>query len=167
MALYIIWEATQNQTGGKQLRLTDQIQFLAETQRAFYQEIYQHYRAIGCKQLINGSNWKPADAALLMDAERWTNSVADVIATNRYYSPGHTGYKSTPDNSAWRIDPGHYYEGKSVLLAPEKLPINIKQPVRHPVVVTESGWNLPHKYQAEGPFLIAAYMSLTGVDAFY
>lgn len=167
MALFHIWDATQNQTGAKQLRLTDQIQFLAETQRSFYQEIYQHYRAIGCKQLINSSNWKPADAVRLMDAERWTNSVADVIATNRYYSPGHTGYKSSPDNSAWRIDPGHYYEGKSVLLAPEKLPINIKQPVGHPVVVTESGWNLPHKYQAEGPFLIAAYMSLTGVDAFY
>jgi hypothetical protein len=47
------------------------------------------------------------------------------------------------------------------------LPINIKQPRGHPVVVTESGWNLPHKYQAEGPFLVAAYMSLSGVDAFY
>ena len=34
-------------------------------------------------------------------------------------------------------------------------------------MVTESGWNLPHKYQAEGPFLVAAYSSLTGMDAFF
>jgi len=162
MGLYIIWEGTQNQSGGKQLRLTDQIEFFAETQRGFYQEMYDHFREIGCKQLVNGSNWKAADAIHLLDVERWTNSTSEVIALNRYYSPTHIG-----ENSAWRIDPGHYFEGKSVLLAPEKLPINIKQPTGHPVVVTESGWNLPHKYQAEGPFLISAYMSLTGVDAFY
>ena len=35
------------------------------------------------------------------------------------------------------------------------------------MLVTESGWNLPHKYQAEGPFLVSAFMSLTGVDSYY
>jgi hypothetical protein len=84
------------------------------------------------------------------------------MAVNRYYSPDHTG-----TNSGWRIDPGHYYSGKSVLLNPNKLPVNIKQPVGHPFIVTESGWNLPHKYQAEGPFLVSAYMSLTGIDGFF
>lgn len=167
MDVYIIWEATQATSGAKHKRLTDQMEFFAEVQTSFYSEMYETFRKAGCKQLINGSNWKSADAVRLLDVERATAGGADVIALNRYYSPTHTGYKSTPDNSAWRIDPGHYYEGKSVLLSPESLPINIKQPVKRPVMVTESGWNLPHKYQAEGPFLVAAYSSLIGIDAFF
>lgn len=162
MDIYIIWFATQDWSGGRHKRLNDQIEFMAEVQRDFYQEMYDYYRDLGCKQLINASNWKTANAARLLDTERWTNAAADVIAVNRYYSPGHTG-----ENSGWRIDPGHHYVGKSALVQPNELPINIKQPEGHPVVVTESGWNLPHKYQAEGPFLISSYMSLTGVDGFY
>lgn len=162
MDIYIIWYATENQTGALDKRLTDQIQFMAEYQRSFYQEMYDFYRSIGCMQLINGNNWKTANAARLLDTERWTNSCCEVIALNRYYDPGHTG-----TNNGWRIDPGHHYQGLSALRYPNKLPINVKQPEGHPIMVTESGWNLPHKYQAEGPFLVAAYMSLTGVDGFY
>jgi len=162
MDIYIIWYATENQTGALDKRLTDQIQFMAEYQRSFYQEIYDFYRSIGCKQLINGNNWKTANAARLLDTERWTNSGCEVIALNRYYDPGHIG-----TNNGWRIDPGHYYQGLSALHYPNKLPVNVKQPEGHPTMVTESGWNLPHKYQAEGPFLVAAYTSLTGVDGFF
>ena len=162
MDIYDIWMAAQDQSGGVDKRLSDQMEFMAEVQRNFYQDIYDHYRSMGCRQLINGNNWKTADAARLLDIERWTNSVCDVIALNRYNDPGHAG-----ENSGWRIDPGHHYQGKSVLYHPNKLPINVKQPEGYPVVITESGWNLPHKYQAEGPFLISAYMSLTGVDSYY
>ncbi|WP_319592473.1 T9SS type A sorting domain-containing protein [uncultured Draconibacterium sp.] len=162
MDIYIIWEATQEQSGAKQKRLSDQMQFMAETQYEFYKEMADFYRSLGCKQLINGNNWKTANAARLLDTERWTNTACDVIALNRYYDPVHVG-----PNAGWRIDPGHHYQGKSVLFQPNKFPVNVKQPNGHPVIITESGWNLPHKYQAEGPFLISAYMSLTGVDAFY
>jgi hypothetical protein len=54
-----------------------------------------------------------------------------------------------------------------VLFEPHKLPVNIKQVKGSPMLVTESAWNLPHKYQAEGPFLVSAFMSLTGVDSYY
>ncbi len=162
LGLYNIWDATQPQSGGKAKRLSDQIQFLTETQRNFYAEMHDYYRALGCKQLINANNWKTADANLLFDAERYTNAACEVIAVNRYYDPGHVG-----PNAGWRIDPGDYYEGKSVLFEPHKLPVNIKQVAAHPMLVTESAWNLPHKYQAEGPFLVAAFMSLTGVDSYY
>jgi hypothetical protein len=54
-----------------------------------------------------------------------------------------------------------------VLFNPHLLPINVKQVADKPFFVTESGWNLPHKYQAEGPFLISSYMSLTGVDGLF
>ncbi|MCC5932362.1 MAG: T9SS type A sorting domain-containing protein [Cyclobacteriaceae bacterium] len=162
MGVYIIWEATQEQTGGKHKRITDQIQFLAEVQRGFYQEIFDHLREIGCQQLINTNNWKTADPLRLFDAERWTNDVAEVIAVNRYYSPEHVG-----ENSGWRIDPGHHYVGASALHLPHKLPINVKQIKGKPFITSESAWNLPHKYQAEGPFLIASYSSLNGFDAYY
>ncbi|KAF0239267.1 MAG: hypothetical protein FD181_247 [Prolixibacteraceae bacterium] len=163
LALYHIWDATQPQSGGKAKRLSDQVQFLAETQRNFYQEIHDYYRNnLGCPQLINANNWKTADANLLFDAERYSNTTSEVLAVNRYNDPGHVG-----ENSGWRIDPGHHYVGKSVLFEPHKLPVNIKQVKGSPMLVTESAWNLPHKFQAEGPFLVAAYMSLTGVDSYY
>lgn len=162
MGLYIIWYATQPQTGGRHQRLTDQIAFYAETQRNYYQEMYDHHRSIGCKQIINGNNWKTADALRLFDVERWTNEVCDVMAVNRYVDPGHIG-----DNSGWRIEPGHHYVGNSVMKQPHTFPINVKQVAGRPFIMSESAWNLPNKYQAEGPFLIAAYMSLTGFDGYY
>jgi len=162
MGLYIIWEATQPQSGGKQSRITDQIAFFSETQRNFYSEIYDYYRSLGCKQLINANNWKTASPTRLFDAERWTNDVCDVLSVNRYYDPGHIG-----ENSGWRIEPGDKYVGASVLKNPHLFPTNVKQVAGKPFIVSESAWNLPHKYQAEGPFLIASYMSLTGFDGYY
>jgi len=160
--IYLIYDATVPQAGGKDVRVSDMVQFLTEHQRNFYGEIATHYKAIGCKQLINGSNWKTASSNNLNDAERWSNEINDVMAVNRYYDPQHIG-----ENNGWRIDPGHQYVGSSVLFRPEQFPINIKQPHNKPFMITESGWNLPGKFQAEGPFLVAAYMSLTGVDAFF
>ncbi len=162
-----IWHTTDDpnvppQTNGFKKRLTDQMRFFAETQQAVYQELYDHYRAIGCKQLINASNWKTASSSRLLDLERWSTLPTEVMASNRYYSPGHFG-----PNSGWRIERLHHYQGNSALHHPHQLPINVKQVVGKPFLITESGWNLPHKYQAEGPFLIAAYQSLTGVDGFY
>lgn len=162
LGIYKIWEATQPLSGGKAIRIKDQIAFFAETQRNFYAEIYNYYRELGCKQLINANNWKTADANLLFDAERYTNAVCEVLAVNRYVDPGHVG-----PNAGWRIDPGDKYLGNSVLFEPHKLPVNIKQVAGHPALVTESGWNLPNQHQVEGPFLISAYMSLTGVDSYY
>ena len=163
LAMYNIWDATQPQSGGKSRRVSDQIQFLTETERNFYQEIHEYYKdSLHCPQLINANNWKTADANLLFDAERYANSSCEVLAVNRYFDPGHIG-----PNAGWRIDPGDNYVGNSVLFEPHKLPVNIKQVKGHPMLVTESGWNLPHKYQAEGPFLISAFMSLTGVDSYY
>ncbi len=162
MGIFHIWDATQPQAAGKSKRLSDQVQFFTEIQRNFYAEIHDYYRSLGCRQLINANNWKTADANLLFDAERYSNSACEVLAVNRYNDPGHVG-----ENSGWRIDPGHYYVGKSALFDPHKLPVNIKQVKGSPMLVTESAWNFPHKYQAEGPFLVSAFLSLTGVDSYY
>jgi hypothetical protein len=41
---------------------------------------------------------------------------------------------------------------------------NFRQESGHPFIVTEPAWKNPNRYQSEGPFLAAAYQSLTGID---
>lgn len=163
VALYKTYETTIDQKGSKAKRLNDQVEFLARTQRAFYDEMVSYYKnELGCKQLTNGNNWRTASQSRLLDLERWTNSGADVIAVNKYFDPQHKG-----PNDGWRIDPGDFYGAPSALKNPAELPTNIKQVKGHPMMVTESAWNLPNKYQTEGSLLVAAYGSLTGLDAFF
>ena len=161
--LYPLFEMTQAASGNKAIRMHDQVEFFADTQYDFYHGIHDYYtKVLGCKQIINAENWTTASPSRLHDLERWTNTSNEVLAVNRYYDPGHFG-----ENNGWRIDPGHHYMGLSALKNPQKLPINVKQVAGHPFVMTESGWNLPHKYMAEGPFLISTIQSITGFDAFY
>jgi hypothetical protein len=148
VGLFSIWPMTQPQAGGMAKRVADELAFYAETQRAFYADIVAFYRnTLGCRQLINACNWKSADPIRLEDAERWTYTVADVIAVNRYYNGGvHAG-----DGNGWRIDPGHYFSQQSVLLNPRELPVNLKQVVGYPMIVSESTWVNPLAYQSEAP----------------
>jgi hypothetical protein len=158
------WQMTQPQRGGAAKRVRDQVHFLAETQHDFYAEIARYFREeLGCKQLINASNWITADPEKLNDIERWTYTATDVQAVNKYYGGGpHTG-----PNAGWRIDPGDFFEGRSVLKNPTALPTDLKQVVGHPIAITESCWVFPLAFESEGPFLVAAYESLTGVGPYY
>ena len=154
---------TQALPDNEKPRMNDQVEFFTGTQYNFYREMHDYYRdVLGCKQLINASNWRTADQLRLNDLERYTYTACEVEAVNRYFDPGHVG-----ENSGWRIDTGHYYQGNSALQHPVDLPVNIKQVEGYPMLVTESGWNLPNKYQSEGPLLVAAYSALSGVDSYY
>ena len=145
-------------------RARDQVQFLAETQRGFYEEVGRFLRDdLGCKQLLNASNWISADAEKLGDIERWTYTPLDVLAVNKYTGAEHQGGTT----AAWRIDPGHQFANGSNITNPGALPINLKQVVGHPMLVTESSWVSPSLYQSEGPLLTSAYQALSGVDGFY
>jgi hypothetical protein len=163
VGIFIVWHMTQPRQGGLARRLDDQLQFLAEMQRRFYADMGDFYRkTLGCKQPLNASNWVTADPVKLNDVERWTYTALDVVAVNKYTGGVHTG-----DNNGWRIDPGHHFTNQSCLTDPRGLPTNLKQVVGHPTIITESTWVHPERYQGEGPFLVAAYQSLTGVAAFY
>ena len=157
------YQLTLDQTGGMAKRVADEVHFFAETQRKFYADIGNYYRKdLGCKQLINASNWITADPVRLNDVERYTNAVLDVMAVNKYTGGVHTG-----ENNGWRIDPGHHFTNNSCLLDPRSLPMNLKQVAGHPMLITESTWVSPEGYQSEGTFMASAYQSLTGVDTFY
>ena len=158
-----LWAMIRPQAGGMAKRVADETEFYAETQRGFYADMAAFYHdTLGCRQLINACNWKTADPIKLGDIERWTYTSTDVIAVNRYYNGGtHTGSQSN-----WRIDPGDHFSQQSALLNPRGLPVNLKQVAGYPMIVTESSWVSPIAYQSEGPFLIAVYQSLSGIDAF-
>ena len=154
---------TRPQRAGLSKRLDDQLQFFAETQRNFYAMMVKFYRdELGCRQLINASNWITADPVRLNDVERYTDTAADVLAVNKYFTGIHDG-----KNSGWRVDPGDHFTNHPAVLNPWDLPTNLKQVVGHPMIVTETTWVSPMDFQNEGPFLAAAYQSLTGVAGCY
>ncbi len=150
---------TRPQHGGKGRRLADQLEFFAVTQRGFFAKMVRFYREeLGCRQLINASNWVTADSARLNDVERYTATAADVLAVNKYFTGIHVG-----KDTSWRIDVGDLFTNHPAVLNPGDLPTNLKQVRGQPMIVTESSWVSPMDYQNEGPFLAAAYESLNGV----
>jgi hypothetical protein len=158
-----LWEMKEKREGGRKQRLDDQLQFWTETMYNFNRATADYLRnELGYKGLINAGNWRTADTTLLNDAERWSYTANDVDAVNRYYGGVHKG-----PNEGWAIVNGDKFTSPSVLLDPYQLPTNLKQTKGRPIIITESAWVFPQGYASEGPFLIAAYQSLTGVDGFY
>ena len=169
--LYHIWEMTTDAlarrgkpTPGKEQRLADQAEFFVETMRSWYAELTRFLRQeVGARQVINAGNWRTADTLLLDDLERYSYTATDVAGVNRYYNGGlHVG-----QNNGWAIVNGDKFSNRSVLLDPVELPVSLKQPAGHPIIIPESNWVPPLAYQSEGPFLVSVFQSLTGVDAFY
>jgi hypothetical protein len=159
------WHLTQDWQGGIARRVRDQTEFLARHQRQFYADMGKYLRdELGCKQLLNATNWRTANDARLKDIERWTYAALDIDAENEYYG---SDYQHIGENNGYRIDPGHYFVDESCLKKPLELPVHFKQQVGHPFLVTETSWKNPNLYQAEGPLLVAAYQSLNGVDAVF
>jgi hypothetical protein len=163
-ALYITWQLTQ-QLGneGQQQRCADQMEFLTETMRQFNKMVGDYLKNdLGCRQLVNAGNWRTANNVTMLDAERWSYSANEVMAVNRYYDSAHEG-----QNNGWAIMNGDRFADHSVLLRPREFPLTLKQVEGFPMIITESSWVPPLGYQSEGPFLVAAYQSLTGIDAYY
>ncbi len=149
--------------GGSAKRFSDQIQFFCEAMYDFNREMIRFLREdLGCKQVVNPGNWKTADTARLEDAERWTYTAGEVLAVNRYFGGMHTG-----ENAGWAVRDHDQFTRLSALRDPARLPISLKQPVGKAMLVTESGWVMPNGFGAEGPFLLSAYMALTGIDGYF
>ena len=163
-ALYLVWQLTQHQGGeGQQRRCADQMQFFSETMFNFNRMVGEYLKnELGCKQLVNAGNWRTADNVTMLDAERWSYTANEVMAVNRYYNGIHEG-----KNNGWAIVNGDRFTDDSALLRPREFPLTLKQVDGLPMLITESSWVPPLGYQSEGPFLVAAYQSLTGIDAYY
>ena len=163
VALDSMWELTQDRSGARALRLADMAEFLSRTMFDFNQKMERFLRdELGCKQLINAGNWITVDMVKLNDAERWSYTANQVLAVNRYFGGIHTGR-----NNVWAIENGDRFTSPSVLLSPKELPVSLKLVKGFPMLVTESTWVMPDSHASEGPFLVAAYQSLSGVDGYY
>ena len=128
----------------------------------FNREIERYLREdLGCRQLINAGNWKTADQTVLNDAERWSYTANEVIGKNHYFEGLHNGV-----NVGWQILRGQTFTSKSFTTNPYNSPLNVRQVVGHPFIIPESLWVPPTRYEAEGPLIVAAQSSLTGLDAF-
>jgi hypothetical protein len=163
-ALYITWQLTQHGgSPGRQQRCADQMQFLSETMHAFNKSVGDYLKTeLDCKQLVNAGNWRTADNVTMLDAERWSYTPNEVMAVNRYYGGAHQG-----QNNGWAICNGDRFTDDCAMLRPREMPLTLKQVDGFPMMITESSWVPPQGYQSEGPFLVAAYQSLTGIDAYY
>ena len=164
LSLRPVWELTQPVKDSEAARrLADQTEFYARTMDDFNRSTVAFLRTeLGVKALINAGNWKTASAERLGDVERWSYSAGEVDAVNHYLSGVHQG-----PHKGWAIVEGDRFTDDSVLLAPQRLPVNLRQTRGRPIMVTESAWVPPISHGAEGPFLIAAYTSLTGVAGFH
>ena len=161
-----IWDMTEDgikQKGRPTQRLADQAQFLTEVMREANAEILRFLREeIGAKHLVNAGNWRTADPVLLNDLERYSYASTEVLGMNRYTGCVHIG-----KYNGWAIVSGDRFDKPSRLTTPLDLPVNLKQAAGHPIIIPESMWVPPMYYQSEGPFLVSAYSSLSGVDTFY
>lgn len=144
-------------------RMNDQLEFYTELMRKFNADMETYLREeLGCKQLINAGNWKTVDPVLCCDAERYSYTPNQVIGKNAYYGSLHAGI-----NTGWQILSQQVYANWSALKRPYFWPMNVKQPLGHPLMIFESLWVPPNLYAAEGPLVVAGQLSLTGVDSFY
>lgn len=146
-------------------RIADQIQFLTELQRAFYQEIRDYYRnTLGCQSLIESCNWTTADERVLLDAERYTYTANDVIDRHPYFNLVHID-PNTPDTSGYAVSVGDYFQSIAGVKNPRSLPTVYKKVAGFPHNASETTWVNPSRFKAEGPLLVAAYNSMAAVDS--
>lgn len=167
VGLYDAWHMTRDgsRAGGpdKRKRMSDQVQFLAENQRAFYAQMVAFIRNdLGAKNLVSASNWTTADETTLGALERYTYTATDVIDFHGYFEGKHEG-----EGASYSIRTGHTFADRAAVLDPAGPPLAWIQYEGHPHIISEIGWTPPNRYRADLPFLCSAYGALQGMDGYY
>ena len=166
---YAFWEISHgdpDHSRNPSENIRQSMRFAAEYMRGFNADVAKFLREdIGCPALINAGNWQTADQVRLLDLERWSYDANDVIGVNRYVDM--SGHHNPHGRVGWLVERGDTYRNVSCLKDNNWrfLPTNTKQVRGKPTIVPETGWVAPNGMQAEAPFLVAAYMSLSGVGA--
>ena len=148
---------------GQRRRISDQVRFLAEHQRSFYEKTASYLKKdLGYRGLVSASNWKVADAALLDALERWTYTAGDVLDRHGYFGGPHTG-----DGAGYSVRVGHAFQDRAAVKNPLRLPIQVHQSAGWPHIISELGWTNPNRFRAEATFIASAYGALGGIDGIY
>ncbi len=166
MALLDAWHMTPDgagQSAAKRARMGDQLRFLAETQREFYEDTAKFLRRkLKVKCPLVCSNWITADATVLDPLERWTYTAGDISDRHAYFGGRHEG-----DAAGYSVRVGHRYEDRSALFSPQDTPFASPRLEDMPEIFSEIGWPNPNRFKAEFPFLCATQGSLAGADGWF
>ena len=144
-------------------RMSDQLRFLVEHQKRFYEDTVRFLRRdLGVKCLISCSNWHTADAVTLDGLERYTYTAGDVIDRHGYFGGPHKGPRA-----GYSVSVGDTYVDRAGVLEPAALPIQVNQVDGYPHIISEIGWPNPNRFKAEFPFIAACYGALQGIDGVF
>ena len=160
-ALLDAWHMTRDGMRNQKARMTDQIAFLAITQRGFYADMTRYMKELGLKAPVSASNWTTADNLLLGGIERWTYAAADVIDKHGYFGGRHDG-----EAAGYAVREGQTVEDACALLSPGAAPVSFVQQAGRPHLHSEIAWNKPNRFIAEAPLFVASYGALQGVDGY-
>jgi len=163
MELYDAWAMTTDglkASAAKRKRIGDQVQFLTENMRGFYQQAVAYFKEeCHYEGLVSCSNWHTADARTLDALERYCYTAGDVIDHHGYFDHGHKG-----ESASWSVRPGQTFQSQSALHLRQANPLPYVETDGHPHITSEIGWPMPNAYRAEAVFLTATWGSLQGLD---
>ncbi len=164
MELLDAWSMTREGIASaprRRQRISDQVRFLTETMRGFYERAISEFEAeCGYDGLVSCGNWRTADPSVLEPLEQYCYTAGDVIDHHGYFDHGHQG-----QGAGYSVRPGHTFQSVSALGLGAANPLPYIEVDGHPDIISEIGWPMPNRYRAEWPFLTAAYGSLNGLDA--
>jgi hypothetical protein len=150
-------------TGAFRKRMSDQLQFLTENQKKFYEDMVSFYKTeIGTRSMVSCSNWTTADPIALDALERYTYTAGDVIDRHGYFECDHKG-----DGAAYSVRVGHTYKDVSALTNPGSSITQVVQVENYPHMITETAWTNPSKYHGESVPMWSVYGALQGIDAIH
>ncbi|GMV81193.1 MAG: hypothetical protein AMXMBFR7_23770 [Planctomycetota bacterium] len=142
-------------------RGSDQLQFLTETQRAFYDRTVKYIKEeLGAKCLVSCSNWTTADGRIMDALERYSYLAGDVVCRNSYFGPEYHSKRKR----FYAVDKDEVFSSRSGLTMPDNLPIQLNQIDGRPHMVTEINWERPNRFRCEFPFLACGYGAMQGMD---
>ncbi len=161
-AWYMTTDGFKNPPVPKQ-RIKDQVQFLTDNMRGFYEQAIDRFRSEGHYQgLVSCGNWHTADARMLDALERYCYTAGDVIDRHGYFSPPHSG-----DASSYSVRTGQSFQSESALHLLRNNPLPYVETEGFPNIISEIGWPMPNMYRGEAAFLCAAYGAMLGVDGIF
>jgi hypothetical protein len=144
-------------------RISDQVRFLAQTQRTAYSSITRFLKdELHFGGLVNSSNWYTADTAILGAIDRWTENDGDMIDQHGYLQPQVTG-----DGAGYSVRADSTFKSAASVLEPTNTPLRFFRTNGYPQITSEIGWTNPNRYRTDSVFLSAAYGSLQNIDGLF
>ncbi len=153
----------QELTPPQQKRCSDQVNFLRDFQRDFFQRMVGFHRDLGYKGLLSPTGFGTIDPSVLEDIEHYTHLVTDTIDRHHYPLTPHLN-PTRSFMSTYAVHEGDFFKSMSLLKDPLATVLRYKTVKGAPAIISEFGWVNPNYYKLEAPLFTAAYASLIGLD---